>query len=136
MTRAHEMPACWQQTASCPSCSASWTAASTVWPSSQVNSRDGSGLWDAFSSLHLARTRSLRRKVLSHNTWDGRGNPSTFGLLKTLLLPATAGEVDKQELSKPSREGTRHPGNKLSLSQGEEVKAFFFFSYLSLSQNW
>lgn len=65
-----------------------------------------------------------------------KGNPSTFGLLKTLLLPATAGEVDKQELSKPSREGTRHPGNKLSLSQGEEVKAFFFFSYLSLSQNW
>ena len=38
-TRAPGTPACWPQTASCPSCSASLTAASTAWPSSQVPSR-------------------------------------------------------------------------------------------------
>lgn len=37
-TRAPGTPACWPQTASCPSCSASLTAASTAWPSSQVPS--------------------------------------------------------------------------------------------------
>ena len=38
-TRAPGTPACWLQTVSCPSCSASLTAASTAWPSSQVPSR-------------------------------------------------------------------------------------------------
>lgn len=38
-TRAPGTPACWPQTASCPSCSASLTAASTAWPSLQVPSR-------------------------------------------------------------------------------------------------
>lgn len=58
-------------------------------------------LSQALLPMHLARTRSLRGKVLSCHYWMVGGSQYLW-TSQNSLLPATAGEVDKQEFSKPS----------------------------------
>lgn len=79
-TRARGMPACWPQTASSPSCSASWTAASTAWPSSPVSSE---GLW-ATLSPRPARLRG--RRVWGADASGGRARPGSQASGPTLFL--------------------------------------------------